>query len=121
MAFVPAAARWPFEVMIYPAARVPDLPSLGEQPRAAFGELYLDVLRRLDGLFGVRMPYVAAWHQAPVADAAARAEFALHLQVMAVRRAPGKLKFLAGTESGMGVWISDVTPEAAAGRLRDAG
>jgi len=56
-----------------------------------------------------------------VADAAARAEFALHLQVMAVRRAPGKLKFLAGTESGMGVWISDVTPEAAAGRLRDAG
>ncbi len=40
---------------------------------------------------------------------------------MSVRRAPGKLKYLAGTESGMGVWINDVVPETAAQRLRDAG
>jgi UDPglucose--hexose-1-phosphate uridylyltransferase len=39
---------------------------------------------------------------------------------MSIRRAPGKLKYLAGTESGMGVWINDITPEEAALRLREA-
>jgi UDPglucose--hexose-1-phosphate uridylyltransferase len=39
---------------------------------------------------------------------------------MSVRRAPGKLKYLAGSESAMGVWINDVVPETAAQRLRDA-
>ncbi len=38
-----------------------------------------------------------------------------------VRRAADKLKYLAGTESGMGVWINDVVPEQAAQRLRQAG
>ena len=38
---------------------------------------------------------------------------------MSVRRAPGKLKYLAGSESGMGVWINDIVPETAARRLRE--
>jgi UDPglucose--hexose-1-phosphate uridylyltransferase len=134
-AFVPAAARWPYEIMLFPAERVPDLTLLPDPARAAFCPIYLDVLRRLDGLFGSRAPYIAAWHQAPgragstgslptSAGAAAhrlsgRADFALHLQVMSVRRAPGKLKFLAGSESGMGVWINDIVPETAARRLRE--
>jgi UDPglucose--hexose-1-phosphate uridylyltransferase len=121
IAFVPAAARWPYEMMLFPAHRVPDIPALGESARDAFCPIYLDVLRRLDGLFASRMPYIAAWHQAPGRDAFAREEFGLHLQLMPVRRAPGKLKFLAGTESGMGVWIGDVPPEIAAARLREVG
>ena len=120
VAFVPEAARWPYEVRIFPAARVPDLPGLGEAAREAFGPLYLDVLRRFDGLFGRPAPYIAAWYQAPVADEAARGVFAAHLQVLSIRRAPGKLKYLAGTESGMGVWINDIVPEEAAQRLREA-
>jgi UDPglucose--hexose-1-phosphate uridylyltransferase len=121
VAFVPEAARWPYEVRIFPSVRVPDLPALDEQARAAFGPLYLDVLRRFDALFGRPAPYIAAWHQAPVADPAAREAFAAHLQVLSIRRAPGKLKYLAGTESGMGVWINDIVPEEAAHRLREAG
>jgi UDPglucose--hexose-1-phosphate uridylyltransferase len=120
-AFVPAAARWPFEVQLFPARRVPDIPALEDAERAAFCALYLEVLHRLDALFGVPLPYIAAWHQAPGRDAFARSEFGLHLQVLSVRRAPGKLKYLAGTESGMGVWINDVLPEEAAQRLREAG
>ena len=120
-AFVPAAARWPFEVQLFPARRVPDIPALDDAERDAFCDIYLDVLHRLDGLFGVPLPYIAAWHQAPGRDAFARREFGLHLQVLSVRRAPGKLKYLAGTESGMGVWINDVLPEEAAQRLREAG
>jgi UDPglucose--hexose-1-phosphate uridylyltransferase len=121
VAFVPEAARWPYEVRIFPAARVPDLPALGEAAREAFGPLYLDVLRRFDALFGRPVPYIAAWHQAPVKDEAARRQFAAHLQVLSIRRAPGKLKYLAGTESGIGVWINDIVPEEAAQRLREAG
>jgi UDPglucose--hexose-1-phosphate uridylyltransferase len=119
-AFVPAAARWPYEVLLFPAERVADIPALSDQARAAFCDLYLDVLHRLDALFGVPLPYIAAWHQAPTTDDFSRREFGLHLQVLSVRRAPGKLKYLAGTESGMGVWINDVLPEEAALRLREA-
>ena len=119
-AFVPPAARWPYEVLIFPVRRVPDLAALDDAARAAFGALYLDVLRRFDRLFGTPAPYIAAWHQAPVTDAGARRDFGLHVQVFTVRRAPGKLKYLAGTESGMGVWVNDIVPETAARRLREA-
>ena len=119
-AFVPAAARWPYEILLFPARRVPNIPALGEAARGAFCDIYPDLLRRFDALFGMPLPYIAAWHQAPAGDEFARREFGLHLQVMSIRRAPGKLKYLAGTESGMGVWINDITPEEAALRLREA-
>jgi UDPglucose--hexose-1-phosphate uridylyltransferase len=120
IAFVPEAARWPYEVRIFPAVRVPDLPATSEAARDAFGPLYLDVLRRFDALFGQPAPYIAGWHQAPVNDEATRRQFAAHLEVLSVRRAAGKLKYLAGVESGMGVWVNDIVPEEAAQRLREA-
>ena len=82
-------------------------------------ELYLDLLRRLDRLFGSPAPYISAWHQAPVR--CGRDDFALHLELFTIRRAPGKLKYLAGSESGMGAFANDVAPEAAAKRLRELG
>lgn len=120
-AFVPEAARFPFEVLLFPAARVPDLAALGPDARAALSEIYPAVLRRLDALFSTPMPYMAVWQQAPVSDPVARAELGLYLQVMGLRRAPGKLKFMASTESGAGVWSNDVLPETAARMLRQAG
>jgi UDPglucose--hexose-1-phosphate uridylyltransferase len=116
-AYVPAAARWPFEVHVVPHRRVPDLPALDDPERDAFGSLYLDVLRRFDGLFGLPMPYIAAWHQAPVRSDRDLAW--LHLQLFSSRRAPAKLKYLAGSESAMGVFINDVVPEEAARMLRE--
>ncbi|CAL9463988.1 Galactose-1-phosphate uridylyltransferase [Nocardiopsis dassonvillei] len=117
-AFVPAAARWPVEVHLYPHRAVPDLPALTDAERDDFGPLYLDVLRRLDALFGMPLPYIAAWHQAPVRTG--RDLSRLRLEVFSVRRAPDRLKYLAGTESGMGVFINDVPPETTARRLREA-
>ncbi len=116
-AFVPSAARWPVEVHLYPHRRVPDIPALTDAERDDFALLYLDVLHRLDGLYDERLPYIAAWQQAPVRGDRDLAY--LHLQVFSIRRAPGKLKYLAGSESGMGVWINDVLPEQAARRLRE--
>ncbi|MQA96311.1 MAG: galactose-1-phosphate uridylyltransferase [Streptosporangiales bacterium] len=114
--FVPAAARWPYEVRLFPDRRVPDLAALDDAERDDLAVVYLELLRRFDGLFDTRTPYIAAWHQAPVHEA--REEFGLHLQLFTVRRAAGKLKYLAGSESGMAVWINDITPESAAAQLR---
>ncbi|WP_030262116.1 galactose-1-phosphate uridylyltransferase [Streptomyces violens] len=121
VAFVPYAAHWPYEVHLYPRRRVPDLLALDEGARTEFPQLYLEVLRRFDRIFGEGeppTPYIAAWHQAPV-RAPHRDGFALHLELFTIRRTPGKLKFLAGSESGMNVFINDVPPEAAAQRLRE--
>ena len=116
-AFVPAAARWPLEVHLYPQRQVPDLPSLDDTERDAFGPLYLEVLRRFDGLYGKPLPYMAAWQQAPVRTG--RDVSYLHLQLFSPQRSANRLKYLAGSEAAMGVFINDVTPELAAQALRD--
>lgn len=117
VAFVPAAGRWPVEVHLAPRVSVPDLPALSEDQRADFAGLYLDVLDRLDALYDAPLPYIAAWRQAPVH--AGRDAWGLHLQLFSIRRSADKLKYLAGSESGMGAFISDVVPEAVAQRLRE--
>ena len=95
------------------------VPALASAERDDLATLYLDVLGRLDRLYDAPLPYIAAWHQAP---AHADRDLAwLHLQLFSVRRAPGKLKYLAGTEAGMGAFSNDVLPEEAARRLREAG
>ena len=116
-AFVPEAARWPVEVHLYPKQRVPDLPGLDAQQRAAFGPLYLDVLQRFDRLYATPLPYISAWHQAPTT--VGRDLLGLHLEIFSIRRSADKLKFLAGSESAMGAFVSDVTPEQTAARLRE--
>ena len=119
IAFVPHAAHWPYEVHLYPRRRVPDLQELTEAEQGDFCDVYLDLLRRFDRLFGSPVPYISGWHQAPVRHG--RDEFALHLELFTIRRAPGKLKYLAGSESGMDAFTNDIAPEAAAATLRKLG
>jgi UDPglucose--hexose-1-phosphate uridylyltransferase len=116
--FVPFAARWPIEVHMLPHRHVPDLAATSAAERAEIAVLYRRVLRALDRLYDTPTPYIAAWHQAPVY--AGRDEIRLMLQVTSPRRAAGKLKYLAGSETGMGAFIGDIEPEAAAARLREA-
>ena len=115
-AFVPAAARWPFEIHLYPHRQVPDLPATSDVERESLGAIYVELLRRLDGVYGLEMPYIAAWHQAP--SRADRELAYLHLQLFSILRAPAKVKALAGSESGMGMFINDIAPERAADMLR---
>ncbi|MFF0163201.1 galactose-1-phosphate uridylyltransferase [Streptomyces sp. NPDC005263] len=133
VAFVPYAAHWPYEVHLYPKRRVPDLLGLDEEARTEFPKVYLELLRRFDRIFDSGQeegagesatPYIAAWHQAPFGaleefEGVSRDDFALHLELFTIRRTSGKLKFLAGSESGMNVFINDIRPEAAAQRLRE--
>jgi UDPglucose--hexose-1-phosphate uridylyltransferase len=117
-AYVPAASRWPFEVHLAPNRQVLDIPALSDAERDAFGPLYLDVLKRFDGLFGKPMPYISAWHQAVIGEG--RELGYLHLQIFSIRRAADKLKYLAGSESAMGAFVNDIVPEQAAEMLRNA-
>ena len=118
-AYVPAAARWPVEVHLAPHRDVPDLAALDDAERADLVTAYLDLLGRLDRYYPDEhpLPYIAGWHQAPVHEG--RDEFRLHLQVFSVLRGPGKVKFLAGSESAMAAWVNDTTPEKVAARLRE--
>ncbi len=118
VAFVPVAARWPVEVHLYPRRQVPDLAALDDRERDDLASSYLVLLRALDALFGVPLPYIAAWYQAPTRSDRDLAW--LHLRVMSIRRAPDKLKYLAGSESAMGAFINDIAPEDMAHRIRSA-
>lgn len=116
--FVPHAAKWPFEMQIFTRRSVKHIRDLNEGERTEFSEFYPSLLRALDTMLGVPMPYIAAWHQAPVGcdDDDSR----LFLEVFSLRRAAEKLKYLAGSESAAWVWINDISPEQAAQSLREA-
>jgi UDPglucose--hexose-1-phosphate uridylyltransferase len=117
IAYVPFAARYPFEIHIAPRKFVSDLAHISDDVAESFPEIAKEVLLRLDGVFGIEMAYIAAWHQAPVR--VGRDALGLHLQITSIRRAPGKLKYLAGSESAMGAFIMDMQPEQSATQLRE--
>jgi len=122
-AYVPFAARWPVEVHVVPHRDVPDLVALTDDERDDLAGVYRDLLQRLDRYYvaedgsAITLPYIAAWHQAP--SRTGRDGSRLHLQVMSVLRGPGRLKYLAGSESGVSGWVNDVGPELTAARLRE--
>ena len=117
IAYVPYAARYPFEIHLAPKVFVSDLAQLREEVADAFPAIAKEILLRLDGVFGIPMAYIAAWHQAPVR--AGRDVLGLHWQITSIRRAPGKLKYLAGSEAAMGAFIMDLKPEQSAQQLRN--
>jgi UDPglucose--hexose-1-phosphate uridylyltransferase len=96
---------------------VPDLAELSDAQATAFPSIAKEVLTRLDGVFGIEMAYIASWHQAPVRKG--RDVLGLHWQITSIRRQPGKLKYLAGSESAMGAFIMDMKPEQSAAQLRE--
>jgi len=116
VSYVPWASRYPFEIHVTPLRPVADLAELDERQSALFPEIAKEVMQRLDGVFGIEMAYIAAWHQAPVRRG--RDLLRLHWQITSVRRQPGKLKYLAGSESAMGAFIMDMKPEQSAAQLR---
>jgi UDPglucose--hexose-1-phosphate uridylyltransferase len=118
VAYVPRAARWPYEIHVVPRRHVPDLATLDDDERHDIVAVQADVLHRLDGVFGQQMPYMAGWIQAPTREG--RDDVHLRLQIVSPQRDVGKLKYLAGSEALMGAFINDVLAEDAARRLREA-
>lgn len=115
-AFVPFAARWPLEVMVLPHRDIGLLTELTDDEVEEALNIHQRILRSFDALYDSETPYISGWYQAPrgVSGAVMR----LHLKMFSPRRAANKLKFLAGSESAMGAFVSDVTPETQADNIR---
>lgn len=115
---VPAAAAWPFELLLRPVDHVGDLIEAGPSGRRALAAALVDGLARLDQLFAAPMPYMLWVHQRPT-DGAAWPEAHVHVHVAPLLRAAGTPRFVAAGELGSGVFFNPVGPEEAAARLRD--
>ena len=118
LTLVPFWAAWPFETMLVrttSAARLADLDGAG---RDGLASALRDLNRRYDALFRRPFPFSMGWHQAPFGGAPTD-----HWQVHAhfyppLLRATVR-KFMVGYEL-LSEPQRDLTPEEAAGRLRDA-
>jgi UDPglucose--hexose-1-phosphate uridylyltransferase len=111
VAFVPAFGRHPYEVWIAPIRAVPSLAALDAADRADFARALKLVLLKYDGLWSRPFPYVMVFHQAPT-DGAHHPEAHVHAEFYPAYRTREKLKFLAGTEIGAGMFTNDAVPVA---------
>lgn len=117
-AYVPFAARWPVEIHLLPHRHVQSLDQLTDAEKAELATIYSRLLKALDAIYDSPLPYISAWHQAPLV--AGGENVRLQLQITSPKRAADKLKYLAGSESAMGAFIADAAPEATAAMLREA-
>ncbi|MFO0588408.1 MAG: galactose-1-phosphate uridylyltransferase [Polyangiaceae bacterium] len=117
VAFVPICARYSYEVWIAPRAAVGRLDQLSEAQRADFARALKTILRKYDLLWKRPFPYLMAFHQGPTDDK--QHPYAhMHLEFSPPLRSPTKLKYLAGTELGAGLFAADSLPEEKAAELR---
>ena len=117
VAYVPAYARWPYEVHVTTPAHRSSLLELTPAERRALVHAMQRVARAYDSLFQVPMPYMMLIHQRPT-DGRNYPQAHLHAEFYPILRDSGKLKYLAGSESGAGVFINDTLAEDSAARLR---
>jgi UDPglucose--hexose-1-phosphate uridylyltransferase len=120
VAYVPFAARFPYEVHIVSRRHTTTVLDLTSPERTALAGAMKDVLSGYDTLFGFPMPYVMTMHQAAVDDGEVLPVSHLHMEYSPPYRAADRLKYLAGSELGGGAFMNDVRPEEAASALRDA-
>jgi len=116
-AFIPFFARYPFEVYVTPKSHIPSLEQMNDGDMDDLAEALLAVTRKYDGLFGFSMPYVMALHQQPSIPGYDFAWF--HVEFYPPYRTANKLKYLAGSEAGMGAFINDTLPEVTSAQLRE--
>jgi UDPglucose--hexose-1-phosphate uridylyltransferase len=119
VAFVPVCARWAYELWVAPRRPAPSLAALDAEARRAFAIALKAALERLDALWSAPMPYVLVLHQAPT-DGHPHPEAHVHAEIYPAYRMPGRLKYLAGSELGAGVFTADTVPEETAAALRNA-
>lgn len=117
VAFVPAWARYPYEVWVAPIAQVADFTALDPQQRADLARALKVVLLKYQGLWQRPFPYLMAWFQAPC-DGSPHPECQLHAEFYPPFRTRDKLKYLAGTELAAGMFANDALPEEKARELQ---
>ena len=117
VAFVPACARYPYEVWVATVQPVARFTELAREQVADLARALKTVLLKYDGLWQRPFPYLMAWYQAPL-DGVAHPEAHLHAEFYPPYRTPDKLKYLAGTELAAGFFAMDALPEDKARELQ---
>ncbi|MBV8602939.1 MAG: galactose-1-phosphate uridylyltransferase, partial [Candidatus Eremiobacteraeota bacterium] len=115
-AFVPPFARYPYEVHLVATRHCGTLPELSASERFDLARILHATVRAYDRLFERPFPYFMAIHQRP-AGADPRA-YSLHVEFYPPLRTATKLKYLAGSEAGAGMFINDTLAEEKAAELR---
>jgi UDPglucose--hexose-1-phosphate uridylyltransferase len=116
-AFLPPYVRYPYETHLYPRRHIANLDGMRDEELRDLAALLLEVVRGYNALYDgamAPMPYLMGIHQ--LADD----RFHLHVEILAIGRAPGKLKYAASSESIWGLWTNDSSPVQKAQELRDA-
>jgi len=117
VALVPFWAKWPFETLLIPYSPASTLTELTDAERDALADILKRLTTRYDNLFQISFPYTMGFHQAPC-DGRATAHWRLHVHFYPpLLRSATVQKFMVGFEM-LGTPQRDLTPEAAAERLR---
>jgi UDPglucose--hexose-1-phosphate uridylyltransferase len=117
VAFVPACARYPYEVWVAPVRPAAYFSDLSAAQRADLARALKTVLLKYDGLWQRPFPYLMAWYQAPL-DGRPHPEAHLHAEFYPPYRTRDRLKYLAGTEIAAGMFAVDALPEDKAKELQ---
>lgn len=117
VAFIPVFARYSYEVWIATRRACPSLAAFDAAERADFARALKTVLMKFDRLWSKPFPYIMAMHQAPT-DGQPHPEAHFHVEFYPAYRMPGRLKYLAGSEMGAGVFTADTLPEEKAKELQ---
>jgi UDPglucose--hexose-1-phosphate uridylyltransferase len=68
------------EINLSPKRSVADFTQLDDAQSDLFAPIAKEILARLDGVFGIKMAYIASWYQAPVRSG--RDSMRLHWQTV---------------------------------------
>lgn len=117
IAFVPPCARYPYEAWVAPVQPVAYFSELTPEQRLDLARALKTVLLKFDGLWQRPFPYLMVWYQAPI-DGQPHPEAHLHAEFYPPYRMPDRLKYLAGTEIGAGMFAMDALPEDKAKELQ---
>jgi UDPglucose--hexose-1-phosphate uridylyltransferase len=115
--FLPPYVRYPYETHFYPRRHVANLAQMQDEELRDLAAMLLQIVKGYNALFDgamAPMPYLLGLHQ--LADE----RFHFHIEILAIGRAPGKLKFAASSESIWGLWTNDSSPAQTAQELREA-
>ncbi|HUC33290.1 MAG TPA: hypothetical protein VMS14_07795 [Ilumatobacteraceae bacterium] len=117
VAFVPHASTFPVAVTIAPREPIADLPSLDAVGRDGLAHVLVDVLDRLDRLYGRPLPFMLWVVQRPT-DGGAWPDAWLHVEVVSPWRSAGVPRFIAAAEVACEEYFNPVSPESLAAQLR---
>jgi UDPglucose--hexose-1-phosphate uridylyltransferase len=116
-AFIPFYARWPYETHVVATRHCQALDQFTPAEQRDLATLLKTLLSAYDRLFGVSFPYMMVLHQAPL-PSEDFSFYHFHLEFYPPMRSAYRLKYLAGSETGAGVFINDTLPEMKAAELR---